>query len=133
MHTQSRLIRNISAISALTLVLLSYSQTIAARSDNVFLGERLCTDDGELCIKASLDFFFKQRKLELNARVLKNTHAGTMRLCLEGFDRQNKRYHSCLKARLQGNYSEIVKATSSKIRNEERQINWRVDSFSYKE
>lgn len=100
---------------------------------NVILGQRLCTAEQRLCIRASVDHKVSQQYLELNARVLRVSKPGRVTLRLKGRTRAGKELSAKLVFSVNGRYSQLIKARSSKLRQADKQTQWQVVSMRVKD
>lgn len=109
---------------------LIFSSTLTASTNNIILGKTLCSDNKEICFKASIDYDNNSSKLEMHGRLKKTVGSGQIKIHLTGSN-NNENTYAVIEIETDGNYSEIIKGSSTKIYSADRNTKWEIDNIYF--
>lgn len=109
----------------LLLQLLSFN---SQASQTVINSQRFCSDNGDLCLRGSITINTAKALAELNARVLKTTYPGYLRITLIG-KTPSTTYQGFIQGNVEGKYSERLNFKNGASHSDEAV--WEIYSFEY--
>ncbi len=93
------------------LLAFSFALSAGAASSTFYFlarNDRICAEDGPVCIRATISYDTNSRILHLRGRVDRAAEPGWLRLTFVGISERNQRGSTTMEFPIRGNWSEVL-------------------------